>query len=255
MTCSSRSTRGRWRVAPLHADEGDASMGMAGAPPKRGSGRGSARMRRPRHGTAEARRRVVLADLGAAVGGRTTRLRRVQQVERHRRDRRRARGSCVRRIPAGDGRLQPRRHARRTRAARHEQARSVRLDHRPRDGKELARIPTQRKVVHGVAISDDDRYAFISVEGIGLGAGNGGGDRPGDAADGRERRRRAAGRRHRLLAKRSRGAIVEWRFSLGAQAMSDYRARSFRCPERCAIASRTNAAKSRCDSRRASRSL
>jgi len=34
-------------------------------------------------------------------------------------------------------------------------------------GKELARIPTQRRVVHGVAISPDDRYAFISVEGIG----------------------------------------------------------------------------------------
>jgi len=32
--------------------------------------------------------------------------------------------------------------------------------------KELARIPTKRKVVHGVAISPDDRYAFISVEGI-----------------------------------------------------------------------------------------
>ncbi len=36
-----------------------------------------------------------------------------------------------------------------------------------RSGKELARIPTTRKVVHGVAISDDDRYAFISIEGIG----------------------------------------------------------------------------------------
>ena len=34
-------------------------------------------------------------------------------------------------------------------------------------GKELARIPTRRKVVHGVAVSPDDRYAFISVEGIG----------------------------------------------------------------------------------------
>jgi DNA-binding beta-propeller fold protein YncE len=34
-------------------------------------------------------------------------------------------------------------------------------------GKELARIPTTRKVVHGVAVSDDDRYAFISVEGFG----------------------------------------------------------------------------------------
>ncbi len=34
-------------------------------------------------------------------------------------------------------------------------------------GRELARIPTTRKVVHGVAVSDDDRYAFISVEGMG----------------------------------------------------------------------------------------
>ncbi len=33
-------------------------------------------------------------------------------------------------------------------------------------GKELARLPTKRKVVHGVAVSPDDRYAFISVEGI-----------------------------------------------------------------------------------------
>jgi hypothetical protein len=34
-------------------------------------------------------------------------------------------------------------------------------------GRELARVPTQRRVVHGVAISGDDRYAFISVEGVG----------------------------------------------------------------------------------------
>jgi DNA-binding beta-propeller fold protein YncE len=34
-------------------------------------------------------------------------------------------------------------------------------------GRELARIPTLRRVVHGVAISPDDRYAFISVEGVG----------------------------------------------------------------------------------------
>jgi len=34
-------------------------------------------------------------------------------------------------------------------------------------GRELARIPTRRTVVHGIAISDDDRYAFISVEGYG----------------------------------------------------------------------------------------
>lgn len=34
-------------------------------------------------------------------------------------------------------------------------------------GKEVARIATQRKVVHGIVISPDDRYAFVSVEGIG----------------------------------------------------------------------------------------
>jgi len=34
-------------------------------------------------------------------------------------------------------------------------------------GKEIAKIPTQRRVVHGVVISSDDRYAFISVEGVG----------------------------------------------------------------------------------------
>jgi DNA-binding beta-propeller fold protein YncE len=34
-------------------------------------------------------------------------------------------------------------------------------------GKELGRVATQRRVVHGVVISPDDRYAFISVEGVG----------------------------------------------------------------------------------------
>jgi len=34
-------------------------------------------------------------------------------------------------------------------------------------GKELARLPTKRKVLHGVAISPDSRYAFITVEGVG----------------------------------------------------------------------------------------
>lgn len=37
----------------------------------------------------------------------------------------------------------------------------------PVSGHELARIPTQRKVVHGAVVSPDDRYAFISVEGVG----------------------------------------------------------------------------------------
>jgi DNA-binding beta-propeller fold protein YncE len=37
----------------------------------------------------------------------------------------------------------------------------------PISGHELARIPTQRKVVHGAVVTPDDRYAFISVEGVG----------------------------------------------------------------------------------------
>ena len=37
----------------------------------------------------------------------------------------------------------------------------------PVSGKELARIPTKRKVVHGAVVTPDDRYAFVSVEGIG----------------------------------------------------------------------------------------
>jgi DNA-binding beta-propeller fold protein YncE len=37
----------------------------------------------------------------------------------------------------------------------------------PVSGHELARIPTQRKIVHGAVVSPDDRYAFISVEGVG----------------------------------------------------------------------------------------
>lgn len=36
-----------------------------------------------------------------------------------------------------------------------------------REGRELARIPTGRRVVHGVVVSPDDRYAFVSVEGVG----------------------------------------------------------------------------------------
>jgi len=34
-------------------------------------------------------------------------------------------------------------------------------------GEELARLKTKRKVVHGVVVSPDSRYAFVTVEGIG----------------------------------------------------------------------------------------
>jgi DNA-binding beta-propeller fold protein YncE len=38
---------------------------------------------------------------------------------------------------------------------------------RLKTGRELGRIPTKRKVVHGAVVSPDSRYAFISVEGVG----------------------------------------------------------------------------------------
>jgi DNA-binding beta-propeller fold protein YncE len=35
-----------------------------------------------------------------------------------------------------------------------------------RSGKETARIPLPRKAPHGVVVSSDQRYAFVSVEGV-----------------------------------------------------------------------------------------
>ena len=36
-----------------------------------------------------------------------------------------------------------------------------------KSGKELTRLPTRRKVLHGVVVSPDDAYAFVTVEGVG----------------------------------------------------------------------------------------
>jgi DNA-binding beta-propeller fold protein YncE len=36
-----------------------------------------------------------------------------------------------------------------------------------KSGRELARLPTKRKVLHGVVVSPDDAYAFVTVEGVG----------------------------------------------------------------------------------------
>jgi DNA-binding beta-propeller fold protein YncE len=36
-----------------------------------------------------------------------------------------------------------------------------------KSGKELTRLPTKRKVLHGVVVSPDDAWAFVTVEGIG----------------------------------------------------------------------------------------
>ena len=36
-----------------------------------------------------------------------------------------------------------------------------------KSGKEVARLPTKRRVLHGVVVSPDDAYAFVTVEGVG----------------------------------------------------------------------------------------
>jgi DNA-binding beta-propeller fold protein YncE len=72
-----------------------------------------------------------------------------------------------RRIPAGDGvyNLAMTRDGRRL-LGTNKRGQSVSVFD-VASGRELARIPTRRRVVHGVAVSPDDRYAFVSVEGVG----------------------------------------------------------------------------------------
>jgi DNA-binding beta-propeller fold protein YncE len=73
----------------------------------------------------------------------------------------------LRRIPAGNGVYNlALTHDGQTLIATNKRDRSVSLFD-VGSGKETARLPTRRTVVHGIAISDDDRYAFISVEGYG----------------------------------------------------------------------------------------
>lgn len=78
-----------------------------------------------------------------------------------------AQWSLVRRIPAGDGvyNLGVTRDGTKL-VATNKRGQSVSVFD-TKSGKELARIPTTRRVVHGVAITDDDRYAFVSNEGVG----------------------------------------------------------------------------------------
>jgi DNA-binding beta-propeller fold protein YncE len=75
--------------------------------------------------------------------------------------------ALLRRIPAGDGvyNLAPTRDGRLL-VATNKRGQSVHVIDLA-SGNTLARIPTTRRIVHGVAISDDNRYAFISVEGFG----------------------------------------------------------------------------------------
>ena len=77
----------------------------------------------------------------------------------------------LRRIPAGDGVYNlDITHDGRTLIGTNKRGRSVSLFD-VESGRELARIETRRPVVHGIAVSDDDRYAFISVEGVGSAPG------------------------------------------------------------------------------------
>ena len=78
-----------------------------------------------------------------------------------------ARWALVRRIKAGEGvyNLASTRDGR-VLIATNRRGRSV-MFFDASSGRELGRVATQRPVVHGIALSDDDRYAFISVEGIG----------------------------------------------------------------------------------------
>jgi DNA-binding beta-propeller fold protein YncE len=75
--------------------------------------------------------------------------------------------TLVRRIPAADGiyNLAVTRDGTKL-VATNKRGRSVSVFD-TRSGTELARIPTTRRVVHGAAITADDRYAFISNEGVG----------------------------------------------------------------------------------------
>ncbi|HTE45718.1 MAG TPA: YncE family protein [Gemmatimonadaceae bacterium] len=75
--------------------------------------------------------------------------------------------TLVRRIPTGDGVYNL--------AATHDGRLLIGTNRRGQSasiidiktGKELSRIPTTRKVASGVAVSSDDRYAFVTVEGVG----------------------------------------------------------------------------------------
>jgi DNA-binding beta-propeller fold protein YncE len=75
--------------------------------------------------------------------------------------------TLTRRLPAGDGVYNLAvTHDGRLLVATNKRGQSVSVFD-AKTGKELKRLTTKRKVVHGVAITADDRYAFVSVEGIG----------------------------------------------------------------------------------------
>ena len=163
------------------------------------AGRRRPRHGRARHGAAQAGRRVLLAHLGAALGRRPARLRGLQQGQRDRRDRRRgldaSRGGFLR---ATGSTISPSPTTASCSIATNKRGQSVSVFDAP-SGKELKRLPTKRKVVHGVADHRDDRYAFVSVEGVGLAARDGRDDRSARARNRGDRGRGPDGRRDRRV--------------------------------------------------------
>jgi DNA-binding beta-propeller fold protein YncE len=78
-----------------------------------------------------------------------------------------AKWTMTRRIPAGDGVYNLAvTHDGKLLIATNKRGKSVSVIDLA-TGTEAARIPTTRRVVHGVTVSSDDRYAFVSQEGIG----------------------------------------------------------------------------------------
>jgi DNA-binding beta-propeller fold protein YncE len=77
------------------------------------------------------------------------------------------RWTMTRRLPAGDGVYNLAvTHDGRLLVATNKRGQSVSVFDAA-SGRELARLPTTRRLPSGVAVSPDDRYAFVSVEGVG----------------------------------------------------------------------------------------
>lgn len=75
--------------------------------------------------------------------------------------------SLVRRIPAGDGVYNLAvTHDGRLLIGTNKRGQSVSVFD-ARSGAELARIPTSKRVTHGAAVTADDRYVFVTNEGVG----------------------------------------------------------------------------------------
>ena len=140
-------------------------MGMAGPPPQRGAvathDAGGHGMEPPKPGDVSCSPTWALPSPdGTRVWVACNRSSEIVEVDA-------ARWKVARRIPAGPGvyNLSVTRDGTRLIATNKRGASVSVFD--AGSGKELARIATTRTVVHGVAVSDDDRYAFVSVEGTG----------------------------------------------------------------------------------------